>query len=119
MGDSVQLEYFREKYDLLVKSEKDSVLLNILTGVGPIETFSDVRTVLKMYDDVAEKKDVSYWIKRSDFLGKFISKYCADFQYTDMAGSLFGKNEKAKRFVECLERGFEGEGEDALKMPFF
>jgi len=57
-------EYFWERYQTLVRTEEESSLYNILSGVGHIETFSDVRTVLKMYDAEAEKVKPNYWGNR-------------------------------------------------------
>ena len=60
-------EYFWERYQILTRTEQDSSLYNLLSGVGPIETFSDVRTVLEMYDAEAKKVKPNYWANRCNF----------------------------------------------------
>lgn len=92
-------EYFWERYQILVRTETDSQLYNILSGVGPIKTFSDVRTVLQMYDAAAEKIKPNYWENRASDLMKYrreqldligspirlpnTENYCHDFVITD------------------------------------
>lgn len=70
--DEIFQEYFKNRYDNLIKNENNSDLLNILTGVGPIESFSDTVTVLKMYDDAAENVIPGYWCMGLDKLNSFL-----------------------------------------------
>jgi len=65
-------DYFKDRYETSVKTENNSELLNILTGVGPIESFSDTVTVLKMYDNDAEKVIPGYWCMRLENLNAFL-----------------------------------------------
>jgi len=70
--DKLFEDYFRNRYETLVKTENNSELLNVLTGVGPIGSFLDAVTVLHMYDDVAERVVPGYWCMRLDNLNDFL-----------------------------------------------
>lgn len=130
--DKVFEDYFRDRYAFLVDSEEDSVLLNVLRGVGSIESSSDIITVLKRYDGVAEGAVPNYWSKRLSGLNVFLENQGQSTISplgsvgTGIMHSFFARNPSANRElfrkftdselyakdqVNFYERFFAGDGE--------
>lgn len=110
-------EYFWERYQTLVRTENNSSLHNLLSGVGPIESFSDVRTVLQMYDSEAQKTKPNYWENRFSSSVEWQERVLVPIKlhvtcYDALLGKPVKKEDVAHDVVCMMEAMLAGEYED-------